>query len=60
MSQSHYEKYVKTTRGLIPLDDYLDITAGCYGFADYEELKNEGYNIEVSPSDIIVKEKHVD
>lgn len=47
--------YVKTTKGLIPLEDYLDIEAERYGFSNYEELKNEGYDIEISKSDIIKK-----
>lgn len=48
-------KYVKTTRGLIPLDDYLKICAMQHGFHSYEELKEEGYSIEIPESDIIEK-----
>lgn len=48
-------KYVKTTRGLIPLDDYLEICAMQHGFHCYEELKEEGYSIEIPESDIIEK-----
>lgn len=50
-------KYVKTTRGLIPLDDYLEICAMQHGFHSYEELKEEGYSIEILESDIIEEEK---
>lgn len=49
-------KYVKTTRGLMPLDDYLEIRAMQHGFNSYEELKEEGYSIEIPESDIIEKE----
>lgn len=48
------DKYIKTTRGIIPLADYLDICAESYGFSDYEKLKENGYDIEISESDIIV------
>ena len=50
-------KYVKTTRGLMPLDDYLEIRAMQHGFHCYEELKEEGYSIEIPESDIIEKEE---
>ena len=52
-------KYVKTTRGLMPLDDYLEICAMQHGFHSYEELKEEGYSIsiEILESDIIEEEK---
>lgn len=43
--------YIKTTSGIMPLEDYLDIRAESYGFSDYEELKNEGYSIEIPESD---------
>lgn len=46
-------KYIKTSMGIIPLEDYLDIIAIENGFSDYEELRREGYNIEISDSDII-------
>ena len=49
-------KYVKTTRGLMPLDDYLEIRAMQHGLNSYEELKEEGYSIEIPESDIIEKE----
>lgn len=52
-------KYVKTTRGLIPLDDYLEICAMQHGFHSYEELKEDGYSIEIPESDIIEKEEKV-
>lgn len=32
---------------LIPLEDYLDIEAGKYGFNNYEELKKAGYSLEI-------------
>ena len=50
-------KYVKTTSGLMPLDDYLEIRAMQQGFNSYEELNEEGYSIEIPESDIIEKEE---
>lgn len=52
-------KYVKTTRGLMPLGDYLEIRAMQHGFNSYEELNKEGYSIEIPESDIIEKEEKV-
>lgn len=48
-------KYVKTTRGLIPMEDYLEIAAMKYGYDSYEQLKNDGLGIDVSENDIIEK-----
>lgn len=48
------KKYIKTTSGIIPLEDYLDIRAESYGFSDYEMMKENGFDIEISESDIIV------
>lgn len=50
-------KYVKTTRGIIPMEDYLEIHAVQHGFHSYEELKEAGYSIEIPESDIIEKEE---
>lgn len=46
-------KYVKTNMGLIPLEDYLDIKAGEYGFDSYEQLRGCGYHIDVDDEEIV-------
>lgn len=46
-------KYVRTNIGNIPIEDYLDIKAGQFGFDSYEELKAEGYDIQIAESDIV-------
>lgn len=33
--------------GKIPLEDYLEIQAISLGFESYEDLKNQGFNLEV-------------
>ena len=40
-------KCVKTNMGSIPLEDYLEIRAQQLGFSSYEELREEGYIIDV-------------
>lgn len=39
-------EYVKTSHGLLPLEDYLDIRAMQNGFDDYEDMRNSGICIE--------------
>lgn len=46
-------KYVKTNIGTMPLEDYLDIKAGNYGFDSYDDMLAAGYKITVAPEDII-------
>lgn len=41
------EKCVKTNMGSIPLEDYLEIRVQQLGFSSYEELREEGYIIDV-------------
>lgn len=38
---------VKTNIGLIPESDYLDMMAMQYGFENYEDMRSEGYYIEL-------------
>lgn len=40
------KQYVETT-SIMPLEDYLDITAMKYGYNSYEELKEDGLSIEI-------------
>lgn len=53
------EKYVKCYIGKryteIPIEDYLEMEAGKYGFSSYEELRKTGLKIELSDADIIHK-----
>ena len=39
---------IKTNMGSIPIEDYLEIMALQYGFESYENMKSEGYIIEIS------------
>lgn len=38
---------VKTNIGEVPLEDYLDIKAQQSGFSDYEDMKLNGFVIDV-------------
>ena len=38
---------INTNMGKIPLEDYLEIQAISLGFESYEDLKNQGFNLEV-------------
>ena len=40
-------KYVNTNVGLMPVEDYLEIKAVQYGFESYEDMKAQGYKIDV-------------
>lgn len=46
-------KYVKTSQGLIPMDEYLDIQSIQYGYSNYADLRKHGYIINISESDIV-------
>ena len=46
-------KYVKTSQGLIPMDEYLDIQAIQYGYSNYADLRKHGYIINIYESDIV-------
>jgi hypothetical protein len=41
------EKTVKTNIGEMPIGDYLDIRAMQYGFDSYEDLRKQGYSIDI-------------
>ena len=49
-------KGVKTTMGVMPLSDYLEIKAGQYGYDSYEELRKDGFSISVSEEDLVEME----
>ena len=36
---------IKTNLGEIPNEDFLDMLAIQYGFDSYEDMKNQGYDI---------------
>lgn len=38
---------INTNMGKIPLEDYLEIQAVSLGFESYEDLKNQGFDLEV-------------
>ena len=40
-------KTFKTNMGEIPIEDYCDIVAMQNGFDSYEDMKNQGYIIEL-------------
>ena len=40
-------KTIKTNMGEIPIEDYCDIIAMQHGFNDYEDMKNQGYTINI-------------
>ena len=40
-------KYVNTNIGLMPLEDYLETKAIQYGFDSYEDMRAQGYKIDV-------------
>lgn len=50
-------KYVKTNIGNVPLEDFLDIKAGQYGYDNYEDLVADGMKIEIAEEDIIEMEE---
>lgn len=41
------ERTVKTNIGEMPLEDYLDIRAIQYGFDSYEDMRKQGYSIDI-------------
>lgn len=45
---------VKTNIGEIPLEDYLDIKARQSGFSDYEDMKSNGFTLDV-PSCVVAE-----
>lgn len=45
--------YVKTNKGLIPIEDYLNIQAIQNGFSDYEDLRHNKISVDISPKDIV-------
>ena len=51
--------YVETNRGIIPLNDYFDITAIQNGFDDYNDLKAHGLSIKM-PKTVTNKEEKVE
>jgi hypothetical protein len=40
-------KYVNTNVGLMPVEDYLEIKAVQYGFESYEDMRAQGYKIDI-------------
>lgn len=38
---------IKTNLGEIPEEDYLDMMAIQYGFDDYEDMRSQGYIIDI-------------
>lgn len=45
-------KGIKTNIGTMSKEDYLDIVAMQHGFSSYEEMKKEGYVIDITePAD---------
>ena len=40
-------KYVNTNIGLMPVEDYLEAKAIQYGFASYEDMRAQGYKIDI-------------
>lgn len=40
-------KYVSTNMGIMPLEDYYEIMAQQYGFSSYEEMREEGFSIDI-------------
>lgn len=45
---------VKTNLGLVPLQDFLDLKAGQFGYDDYEEMQKDGYSLNISEEDIAI------
>lgn len=41
------ERTVKTNIGEMPLEDYLDIRAMQFGFDSYEDMRKQGYSIDI-------------
>ena len=50
-------KYVNINIGKVPLVDFLDITAGQYGYDSYEDLVADGMKIEIAEEDIVEMEE---
>lgn len=48
--------YIETNMGTIPIVDYLEIRAIQCGFDSYEELRKEGYHIDI-PEECCIKKK---
>ena len=40
-------KYVNTNIGLMPVEDYLEAKAIQYGFESYEDMRAQGYKINI-------------
>ena len=40
-------KYVNTNIGLMPVEDYLEAKAIQYGFESYEDMRAQGYKIDI-------------
>lgn len=41
------ERMIPTNMGKMPLEDYMEIKAMQLGFDSYEDLKNQGFDLEV-------------
>ncbi len=52
-----YMIYVKTNIGEIPLLEYYDIEAYQHGFDDFADLTKHGRHIDLSPNDLVIKER---
>lgn len=50
-------KTVKTNIGSIPVEDFLDICAMQHGFSDYNDLREQGYYIELPESCLTIKNR---
>ncbi len=48
---------VKTNMGEIPLLEYYDIRAYQCGFDSFYELTKHGYSIDLSPEDLVIRER---
>jgi hypothetical protein len=47
MRRNLMAKYINTNIGLMPLEDYLETKAVQYGFESYEDMRAQGYKIDV-------------
>ena len=50
-------KIIKTNMGEIPVEDYCDIVAMQNEFDSYEDMKNQGYTINISETERRIIEK---
>lgn len=53
--------YIKTNKGIIPVDDYKEIVSVQNGFDSYEDMLSQGIDIDIEEhSDCLISDEFMD